>query len=64
MHASREGLYQNFIKIGEISNFGVFPIFFFFVNMGPYGTKNFNDILSKSAQQIYSQKFMHTPRVS
>ncbi len=37
--------------------------FFVFVNMGPYGrTKTLNDISSESAQQICSQKFMHTPR--
>ncbi len=62
MLTSRESLYQSCIKIGEISNFGFVPIFFVFVNMGPYGRKTSNDILSESAQQICSQKSMHTPR--
>ncbi len=38
-------------------------LLFIFVNMGPYmGEKTSNDNLSESAQQICSQKFMHTPR--
>ena len=57
-----KGLNLSSIKIGEISNFGFLPIFFRFVNMGSYGKKTSNDILSESAQQICFQQFMHTPR--
>ncbi len=62
-HISREGLYQNCIKIGEISNLGILPILFSFSLTWDYmGVKVSNDILSESAQQIYcSQKIMHTP---
>ena len=60
MHTSREGLYRSCIKIGNISIFGFWPIFFF-VFMGPYGSKETTSCL-KYTKQIYSQKFMHTPR--
>ena len=30
--------------------------FFFFVNIGPYGTKNSNDISSVTTHQIHSEK--------
>ena len=48
-----------------VSKFRIFDflrILFIFVNMGPYGRKSSNDILSESAQEICSPKFMHTPR--
>ncbi len=64
MHTSREGLYQSCVKIGEISNFEFLPFFFFFsfsLTWDHMGRKTSNDI-SESAQQICSQKFMHTPR--
>ncbi len=41
MHTPGEGLYQSCSKNCEISNFGFLPIFFVFVNMGPYGGKSF-----------------------
>ncbi len=57
-----EGLYQSFIKSGEISNFGFWLFLFSFsLTWDHMGEKTSNDIWSESAQQICSQKFMHTP---
>ena len=49
-------------KIVKFQNLDFCHFFFVSVNMGPYGRKNSNDILSESAQQICSQTFMHTSR--
>ena len=62
MHTSREGLYQSCIKIGE-TNFGFLPFCFSFsLKWDHIGERNSNDILSQSAQQIRSPKFMHAHR--
>ena len=63
MYTYREVLYQSCKKIDEISNFWIFAkLFSLSLASGHMGEKNSNDILSESAQQICSQKFMHTPR--
>ena len=57
MHTRREGLCQRCSKNCEISNFGLLPIFFYY--MGPvYGVKVSNDI--SKTHQMCSPKFMHT----
>ena len=44
-------------------NFAIFDFFFSFsLTWDHMGEKTSSDILSESAQQLCSQKFMHTPR--
>ena len=44
MHTSRKGLYQSCSRNCEFQS-GFLPFFFFFINMGPYGAKNFKRYL-------------------